>query len=513
MNGTMRNLTMGVAMAVLLAACGGTAGTSSTGGSGSAGPTGPTGATGPIGATGPTGSTGPTGGNGLAITAGARGAISSVSPLTVNGVRFDTTQAEVRVEGEKRTEAELHKGQVVHIRGEIHGRDGRAATVSFDDDLRGKVDDRGGNHMHVGGHEVEIENETEFEDESLREDSIQPGERIRVSGHRTASGAIRATRIEKEVGSQEDFEVKGYVSSLAAAAVPPAFALRMTPAGADLYQVTLATGATLPAGIQDGSFVEVRSASKPLAGALTATAVELEDARNGAENDEAEVEGIVTSGDSMAFVIGSQQISTTTTTVWENGLPEDLLPGAKVEAEGKLDVQGVLLARKVSFRSNVRLQGAPSSPVETSPGVGTFQVLGVTVRVDGLTEWKSSGKGSGLSLASLGTTPLQVRGYRARNGTDVIATRVESRSDDRIILQGPVSSKDTAAGTLAILGLTVHSNGGTGFRGVDDGSITASAFFDAVTVDATVVKARGKDAAALSGTTLTAEEMEIEGSR
>ncbi len=48
---------------------------------------------------------------------------------------------------------------------------------------------------------------------------------------------------------------------------------------------------------------------------------------------------------------------------------------------------------------------------------------------------------------------------------------------------------------------------------MDDGSITASAFFDAVTVDATVVKARGKDAAALSGTTLTAEEMEIEGSR
>jgi hypothetical protein len=504
MNGTKRNLTIGVTVAVLLAACGGTAGTSPTGGSGS---------TGTIGATGPTGSTGPAGGNGVAVTAGARGAISSLSPLTVNGVRFDTTQAEVRVEGEKRTEAELHKGQVVHIRGEIQGRDGRAATISFDDDLRGKVEDRGGNHMHVGGHEVEIENETEFENETLREDSIQPGERVRVSGHRTASGAIRATRIEKEAGSHEDFEVKGYVSSLAAASVPPAFALRMTPAGADLYQVTLATGTTLPAGIQDGSFVEVRSASKPLAGALTATTVELQDARNGAENDEAEVEGIVTSGDSTAFVIGSQQISTTTTTLWENGLPEDLLPGAKVEAEGTLDAQGVLLARKVSFRSNVRLQGAPSNPVETSPGVGTFQVLGVIVRVDGLTEWKSSGKGSGLSLASLGTTPVQVRGYRARNGTDVIATRVESRNDDRIILQGPVSSKDAAAGTLAILGLTVQSNGGTGFRGVDDGSITASAFFDAVTVDATVVKARGKDAAALSGTTLTAEQMEIEGSR
>jgi len=277
--------------------------------------------------------------------------------------------------------------------------------------------------------------------------------------------------------------------------------------------VSLAAGVTLPAGIQDGSFVEVRSASKPVAGALLATAVELEDARNGAENDEAEVEGIATSGDAMAFSIGSQLVTTSATTLWENGLPEELLPGVKVEAEGTLDAQGVLSARKVSFRSNVRLQGAPSSAVETSPGLGTFQVLGLTVRVDSLTEWKSSGKGSGLTLSNLGTTPVQVRGYRARNGTDVIATRVESRNDDRIILQGPASSKDAAAGTLAILGLTVQSNGSTSFRGMDGSSTSSSAFFDAVAVDATVVKARGKDAAALSGTTLTAEEMEIEGSR
>ena len=506
MNSAKRNRAIGAALTFLLTACGGTAGTPSPGGSGTTGPTGPTGTT---GATGPTS---PTGG-GRVITAASRGAITSLSPLMVNGVRFDTARAEVKVEGERRTEAELHKGQVVRIRGEIRGRDGRAATVSFDDDLRGKVDDRGGNRMHVGGHEVEIEDETEFEDETLREDSIHPGERVRISGHRTASGAVRATRVEKEPGNQEDFELKGYVASLAASAVPPVFALRMTPAGADVYQVSLSAGGTLPAGIQDGSFVEVRSASKPVAGVLVATTVELEDARNGAENDEAEVEGIVTSGDAMAFSIDSQRVTTSAATLWENGLPEDLLPGVKVEAEGTLDAQGVLSARKVSFRSNVRLQGAPSRPVETSPGVGTFQVLGLTVRVDSLTEWKSSGKGGGFSLSSLGITPVQVRGYRARNGTDVIATRVESRNDDRIILQGPASSKDPAAGTLAILGLKVQSSGSTSFRGMDGGSTSSSAFFDAVTVDATVVEARGKDAAALSGTTLAAEEMEIEGNR
>jgi hypothetical protein len=367
--------------------------------------------------------------------------------------------------------------------------------------------------MHVGGHEVEIEHETEFEDETRREDSIQPGERVRVSGHRTASGSIRATRIEKEAGSHEDFEVKGYVSGLAASASPVTFALRMTPDGTDLYQVTMAAGATIPAGVADGSFVEVRAASRPASGAITATSVELEDGRNGGENDEVEVEGLVTAGASASFSIGAQAVTTSATTTWENGLPEDLLPGVKVEAEGTLDAQGVLLARKVSFRWNVRLQGAPSNAAEVAPGMGTFQVLGLVVHVDALTEWKSSGSGSGISLGNLGTSPVEVRGYRARNGIDVIATRVESRNDGRIILQGPVSAEDTAGGTLTILGITVQSSGTTSYRGMDDGSLSAAAFFDAVTPGASVVKARGRDAAALSGATLAAEELEIEGSR
>jgi hypothetical protein len=151
--------------------------------------------------------------------------------------------------------------------------------------------------------------------------------------------------------------------------------------------------------------------------------------------------------------------------------------------------------------------------VETAPGVGTFQVLGLTVRVDALTEWSSSGHGGGISLGSLGTAPVQVRGYRARSGTEVIATRVESRNDTRIILQGPVTSKDAAAGSLVILGLTVQSSGATSFRDETGASLSAAAFLDAVTPEATVVKARGADAAALAGTTLSAEELEIEGSR
>src|SRR5512137_2242158 len=101
MNVTKRNLPVGLLAAALLAACGGT----STGAGGSSGTPGSTGPTGTTGTTGPTGSTGPTGT--VALGAGSRGVVTALSPLTVNGVRFDTSAAEIRVEGQRRTEAEL----------------------------------------------------------------------------------------------------------------------------------------------------------------------------------------------------------------------------------------------------------------------------------------------------------------------------------------------------------------------------------------------------------------------
>ncbi len=507
MNLANRRLALGVILGILLSACGGTAGSPApaTGVTGATGPSGTTGPGGATGATGPTG--GGTGGTSFAVTALSRGAITSLAPLTVNGVRFDTREAEIRVEGRQGTEAELRKGQVVRIRGAISGADGRAATVSFDDDLRGKVDDRGAGRMHVGGHEVQVDDATEFEDETRREDSIQPGERVRVSGHRLASGALRATRVEKDAGTQEDFEVKGFVTALDASATPPAFSLRMTPDGAVAYRVTLATGVSLPAGIADGAFVEVRSATRPDAGALTATAVELEDAVRGAEHDEAEVEGIVTSGTSAAFSIGDRQVTTSAATLWENGVPDDLVPGVRVEAEGTLDGAGVLAARKVSFRSNVRIQGSPSAVANAGDGTGSFQVLGITVRVDALTEWSSSG-GSTLSLASLGTGPVRVRGQLARDGKSVVATRIDGTGDDRPILQGPVSSRDAAARTLVVLGVTIQATDRTELSGT-----TLAAFLDAVVPGTTVVKARGKDAAAFADGTLVADQLEIESAR
>ena len=490
MNGMKRILSIGLA-AALLSACGGSTSTD-------------------------TGLTGPTGPTGAVATPASRGVVTAVGALTVNGIRYDASTAQIKIDDNPgRSESELKVGMVVTVKGskDAAAGTGHASEVEAHHVLRGKVDDKSGSVLRVGGHEVEVEHGTEFEDSVNKLDSVSRGERVRVHGHPTATGGFRATRVEKEAGSSEDFEVKGFVSDLDRTAGK--FTLKITPDAASSYAVTVASGTVIPSGVVNGSFVEVRSAAAPVAGALTAVAVQLEDAKLGVAEAEVEVEGLVTSGTAAQFVVEGQTVATSATTRWENGLPADLAVGVKVEAEGKLDAAGVLQAAKVSFRANVRLQGAVSGVTSTSAREGTFQLLGLTVRTDAWTEWKSSGGGGGgggstLDLTTIGTGPVEVRGIPGQAG-EIIATRVEATNDTRLSLQGPVTSKDAAGSRLVVLGLTIQAGAGTSYRDVAGSAVTAQAFFDLVIVPKTVVKARSR--VTMSGSTFTTDEIEIEGSR
>jgi len=460
----------------------------------------------------------------------SKGVVTAKGSLTVNGVQFSTTGATVRFEDQPGTEADLKVGMVVKVKGRHDDRTGEATEIEFEDAARGRVDAKVGDVVRVGEQEIEVEHSTEFEDDVARLSSIQVGERIRVSGVATASGRIRATRIDKEAGSSSDFEVKGFVSLLTMGP-PITFALKVTPDAAGCIAVTLGDGVSLPAGVADGSFVEVRSPAGPAAAvppatcasSITAGLVELEDARLGAENDEVEVEGLVTSGDSASFMLEGQAVVTLPPpgTSWENGVPADLVPGVRIEAEGSLDAQGLLHATKVSFRENIRLQDAASNvviPDPADPRTGSFTMLGVPgiiVLTDGFTDWNN-----GLDLGTVvASGPVQVRGYRFTSSMAcstsicVVATRVDSTNDTRLFLQGPVTSKDASAMTLGILGFTVAATGKTEYRDVSDAPIDAATFFATVIEGRTVVKARGRDATALSGSTLSAEELELEGDR
>ncbi|MCX5731265.1 MAG: DUF5666 domain-containing protein, partial [Deltaproteobacteria bacterium] len=203
------------------------------------------------------------------MSATSKGVVTAIGSVTVNGIRFDTSTARIRIDDNPgRPESELKVGMVVKVKGskDDAAGTGKASEVEAHHVVRGKVDGKTGSVVRVGGHEVEIEHGTEFENHVSRLDSISVGERVRVHGHPTATGGFRATRVEKEAGSSEDFEVKGFVSDLSLAG--GTFTLKVSPDAASSYAVTMAAGAIIPAGVVNGSYVEVRAAAKPVAGAL-----------------------------------------------------------------------------------------------------------------------------------------------------------------------------------------------------------------------------------------------------
>ena len=460
------------------------------------------------------GSSSAPGGTGTTTNRVIQGAITSLpsaGQIQVNGVTL-TTPATVKIEKENHPESDLRKGMVVRVHAHVSGHAGEAAEVEFEDVAKGKVEAKSADGtLSVGGQTVRIDDSTEFEDNVNRLGSVSVNDRVRVSGVPDDKGGLRATRIDKVTGLSDDFELKGVVSGLSGAGFTLKTAIDAGPA--DTYTVNLAGGATLPAGLANGSFVEVRSLKPVQTGnVIEANSISIED-RLGASESEAEVEGIVTSGVAASFVIAGVTVTTTDATLWAGGVSADLLPGVKVEAEGALQADGSLAARKVSFRYSSKLQGAVGALAVAGDGTGTFTVNGVLVRVDAITDQRSVG------LVAGGT--VEVRGYLGRDGASLVATRVEKTNDDRPIIEGVATAADAAAGTITVLGKTIATGSveAGGFHdldissGVDGPSISKDAFFAAITVGETVVKGRGKDAAAFADPVLTAKEVELEGER
>lgn len=431
-----------------------------------------------------------------------RGTITAVgaSTITVNSVQLDLSAAKVKVEGVEKSRTELKKGMVVVAKGSFDDKSGEAVEVQFEDAVKGRVEGKGADDLVVAGTHVSVDDSTEFEHAGRMAD-VSAGQRLRISGVPDDKGGVRATRVEDDHSAVDDsFEVKGYVSSLGAGS----FSLSLTAGGDPAYQVTFAGAA--PAGLVNGAFVEVHAAAPPAQGsiAVTATLITVEDRSLEQEAAEVEVEGIVSSGTSAAFVVDGESVVTNASTRWEFGLEADFAVGLKVEAEGhSRDSSGALVADKVSFRAVNRLQGAASN-VSFSNGVGTLTVLGFTVTVNTLTDNRFPAVANG--------DVVEVRGMPARDGSGLVATRIDQGSGgnaSRIFLTGPVQAVDATAGTLTIMGVTVQT-GSASFLDHAEVAMTRAAFFAGIEANRTVVKARGRDASALSGGVLQAEEVEIE---
>jgi len=444
-----------------------------------------------------------------------RGTIAAraAGTLTVNGLTIDTTGAQVEIERRQGTETELHRGMKVHVKGTFDRSTGKAKAtrVEFGDDMQGRSaadvaagDDR----LTIGGHEVHIEDGTRLLDDrgnDLARGALKKDDRLSVSGFVDDQGRLRASSIQRLASASADdsFEAKGFV--VAIAADRKSFDLSLTPGGSVAFNVALASG-TLDAAIGVGAFVEAHAPGAAAGTAVSGATVLLDDSKLGEAESEVEVEGIVTSGTSAAFVVASQAVATSGTTRWAFGTSADFAPGVKVEVEGKLDASGTLLADKVSFRDSLRIQGTTSGIL--TAGAGTITVLGKNVRIDSLTRQDDAYQEG---------VVFEIRGMPAVNtpGVDLIATRIKKTTSggggSRPFIQAVVTAASLATEHLTLLGLDFSTAGAT-YQNHNQADTTPSigkdAFYAQVTVGRTVVKA--KFDASYTGGAGTAREVELE---
>jgi hypothetical protein len=280
------------------------------------------------------------------------GVITAFGSIVVNGTEFDTSNADIIVNGEEGSVEDLDIGRVVTVEGTgiLDDINAKAVLVIYDDNVRGPVEsilniDTTTKEIVVLGQTVIVNVITKFK--NMEFDDLSVDNVVTVSGYFDDNGAIRATFLETLDISPPTFEVTGLVKNLK----PDSKTFMINGLMIDYSSIK----DNLPQGIPaEGLFVEV-AGELAVGGELIATDIEVAAELGGDDGDEVEIMGFVTEVISengiIKFKIGNQEVhvdSDPQIVEYVDGDPTNIEPGQKLEAEGSLE-DGILVADEIEF--------------------------------------------------------------------------------------------------------------------------------------------------------------------
>lgn len=145
------------------------------------------------------------------------GSIEGLGSIVVNGIEFDTSAAEITIDGEPADESALTRGLVVRIEAEIdeEARTGVAERVESATVVEGPVSavDLATDSATILGDTVVIDADTIFDGVVLEPGAV--GRIVEVSGFVDADGAVRATRFAaRAADGGADLTLGGLIADL-----------------------------------------------------------------------------------------------------------------------------------------------------------------------------------------------------------------------------------------------------------------------------------------------------------
>ena len=468
----------------------------------------------------------PTGGiirTGVGVSAGP---ITGFGSIIVNGVTYNTDSAQFIRDDNPSTQEDFKVGETVIVKGTIDDDNTNAVaeTVELDELIKGPVTAVAGGQLTVMGQTVTTTGTTSIDDScnaSLADLSPLLGVfAVEVYGAADSAGVIAATRIECKVAADfadDEFEVNGIVSGHNAGTMT--FMIN----GLEVDYSGALSIDNFPGGqINDGDPVEAEgppgnfddTGATPV---LTASKVEYKGGvLGGNTGDHYEVEGFITSFVSetqFSVKVGTLVIPVTTTpgtTVYEGGSAADLGDNLKVEVEGDLNADEVLLATKIEIKSstNVRVTGL----VDGVQG-DVITILGISVNTD-LTTTRFEDKRDDLEPFRVGDIVagdyVEARGQEQPEGeiTAFLIERDDVDTDTELrgfVEDGSVVGRDE----FVILGVTVDTTDvSPGNYFADDNTpISADDFWLAVGTGGVIVDVTGTET---GDTSMLARELQLE---
>ncbi len=414
------------------------------------------------------------------------GPVSGFGSVFVNGVEFETDASTVvTVDGDDTaTEGDLRVGEIVTIDGLVNtdGLTGNAERINHTNNVEGPITSITlPNSLVVLGQQVLVNADTVFDSAIQPNDitGLNVGETIEVSGFINTNRAIVATYVERKP-QQTTLEVLGRVTNLSTANST----FNLGALVVDFSSASLEGFGTQT--LQNDDFVEVKGDGLGGNGELIATRVEKSDdgsLDSADEGTEIETEGLITRfADVMDFDVNATRVTTNSTTVFKGGSSADLASDVRVEVEGSVDGNGILVADEISFKleSNVKVEAQTDSKDEST---STLVVLGVTVVTNPLTQFEDE---SDVDSTTFSLSELAVNEYVKISGivdpddsTRVLANRVERDNlKSGVELQGSVDSVNDPQ--LTVMGVKVTTDSSTLFQDAIDNSLSAGEFFGLV---------------------------------
>lgn len=288
------------------------------------------------------------------------GSITSEETLTVNGVEYDTSEAEVTFDNEPGSVSDLAVGQIVSIEGTLdeNGQTGKANTISYNTNVFGPVSvvSAAENTLIVLGQAIRIDSDTLYAGDGLSEFAdIQVNDHLRVVGFVLASGDLLASYIERValVGSQVPgeegnpfYEVNGRIDNLN---------LNERTFEIDELVIDYSNIMSLEE-LENGMAVEVLGSGVNADDQFVATIVRPLSPELAEFDVRVELEGFITVFRSIEdFEIDGTLITTDENTVYVGGDANQLENHRllalfqKLEVEGAINSDGVLVAERVIF--------------------------------------------------------------------------------------------------------------------------------------------------------------------